>query len=133
MGSLANAESPGLPWHKRIAPALALMVLAPVVAEVLSGATRVSFLVVLISEIMVWGCGALLIREMCTAGAAAGRESFAWPGPGGCRRVHHSTDLYRPASVALRPGLRPRLRRELGLLPLHAGLRERVGCSRPDT
>ncbi len=64
MGSLANAESPGLPWHKRIAPALALMVLAPVVAEVLSGATRVSFLVVLIPEIMVWGCGALLIREI---------------------------------------------------------------------
>lgn len=64
MGSLANAESPGRPWHKRVAPAITLMVLAPVVAEVLSGATRVSFLIVLIPEIMVWGCGALLIREI---------------------------------------------------------------------
>jgi hypothetical protein len=99
MGSLANAESPGLPWHKRIAPALALMVLAPVVAEVLSGATRVSFLVVLISEIMVWGCGALLIREMCTAGAAAGRESFclAWPW-----RLPKSSSFNRPLSPRFR-------------------------------
>ena len=48
----------------RIAPALSLLALAPVVAEVLSGATRVSFIVVLIPEIMVWGCGALLIREI---------------------------------------------------------------------
>ncbi len=52
------------PWRKRIAPAVTLLVLAPVVAEVLSGATRVSFLIVLIPEIMVWGCGALMIREI---------------------------------------------------------------------
>ncbi len=64
MGSMASTESPGRPWRKRVAPAIALMVLAPVVAEVLSGATRVSFLIVLIPEIMVWGCGALLIREI---------------------------------------------------------------------
>jgi hypothetical protein len=43
---------------------MTLLVLAPIVAEVLSGATRISFLIVLIPEIMVWGCGALLIREI---------------------------------------------------------------------
>jgi hypothetical protein len=49
--------------HRRIAPAFTLVVLAPMIAEVLSGATRLSFIVALIPEIMVWGCGALLIRE----------------------------------------------------------------------
>jgi hypothetical protein len=45
-------------------PAFALALLAPVVAEVLSGATRMSFIFALIPEIMVWGCGALIIREV---------------------------------------------------------------------
>jgi hypothetical protein len=49
---------------RKAAPALALIVLAPFIAEVLRGATRISFLVVFIPEIMVWGCGALLIREI---------------------------------------------------------------------
>ncbi|MGA8088611.1 MAG: hypothetical protein WCA10_14980 [Terracidiphilus sp.] len=41
-----------------------LLVLAPVIAEVLSGSTRLSILFVLIPEIMVWGGGALLAREL---------------------------------------------------------------------
>lgn len=41
-----------------------LMVLAPVIAEVLSGSTRLSVLFVLLPEIMVWGVGALLAREL---------------------------------------------------------------------
>jgi len=45
-------------------PAFALALLAPVIAEVLSGATRISFIFALIPEIMVWGCGALIIREV---------------------------------------------------------------------
>ena len=49
---------------RKIAPALALAVLAPGIAEVLSGATRLSYLFAYIPEIMVWGCGALLIREL---------------------------------------------------------------------
>ncbi len=49
-------------WQ-RLAPAFALIFLAPVIAEVSSGATRLSFIFVLIPEMMVWGCGALLIRE----------------------------------------------------------------------
>ncbi|MGA7409369.1 MAG: hypothetical protein WBW33_02725 [Bryobacteraceae bacterium] len=64
MGYVASAASTSQSWRKRIAPAITLLILAPVVAEVLSGATRVSFLVVLIPEIMVWGCGALMIREI---------------------------------------------------------------------
>ncbi|MGC2447519.1 MAG: hypothetical protein WA477_07740 [Candidatus Sulfotelmatobacter sp.] len=43
--------------------AITLAVLAPVIAEVLMGSTRVSFIFVLVPEIMVWGCGALLARE----------------------------------------------------------------------
>jgi hypothetical protein len=45
-------------------PALALIFLAPFLAEVLSGATRVSVIFALVPEMMVWGCGALLIREL---------------------------------------------------------------------
>ena len=41
-----------------------LLVLAPVIAEVLSGSTRLSILFVLIFEVMVWGGGALLCREL---------------------------------------------------------------------
>ena len=45
-------------------PIWTLLVLAPVIAEVLSGSTRISFIFVLIPEIMVWGGGALLGREL---------------------------------------------------------------------
>jgi len=41
-----------------------LVVLAPFIAEVLSGSTRTSILFVLIPEMMVWGVGALLCREL---------------------------------------------------------------------
>jgi hypothetical protein len=48
---------------RSLAPAVVLAVLAPVVGEVLMGSTRLSFIFVLLPEIMVWGCGALLARE----------------------------------------------------------------------
>ena len=51
-----------------------LLILAPFIAEVLSGSTRLSILFVLIPEVMVWGCGALLCRELVRrwrAGAAS--------------------------------------------------------------
>jgi hypothetical protein len=44
--------------------ALTLVVLAPLIGEVLSGATRISFLFAFVPEMMVWGCGALIIREL---------------------------------------------------------------------
>jgi hypothetical protein len=46
------------------APAFTLIFLAPFIAEVLSGATRVSFLFAFVPELMMWGCGALIIREL---------------------------------------------------------------------
>ncbi len=48
----------------RAAPVIALLFLAPIIGEVLSGATRLSYIFVLVPQIMVWGCGALLIREL---------------------------------------------------------------------
>jgi len=55
-------------------PALALVFLAPFIGEVLSGATRVSVIFALVpDEMMVWGCGALLIRELVR------RRGGRWP------------------------------------------------------
>jgi hypothetical protein len=45
-----------------IAPAITLMVLAPLLAEVLPGATRFSSMFVFPIEVIVWGGGTLLIR-----------------------------------------------------------------------
>src|SRR3954453_13755689 len=50
------------PRFHRILPALSLMVLAPLVAEVLPGATRLSSIFVLPIEICIWGGGAVMIR-----------------------------------------------------------------------
>lgn len=41
-----------------------LLVLSPVIGEVLSGATRLSYIFALVPEILVWGAGTLLIREL---------------------------------------------------------------------
>jgi hypothetical protein len=50
-------------WQQ-IGPIVTLLVLSPVIGEVMSGATRLSYIFVLLPEIMVWGCGTLLIREL---------------------------------------------------------------------
>jgi len=57
----SQLEPPPSRWQ-RMAPVVMLLLLAPVISEMLYGATRVSFLFALIPEIGVWGCGALLIR-----------------------------------------------------------------------
>lgn len=49
---------------RRIAPAFALIVLAPLLAEVLPGATRFSSLQVFPVEMTIWGGGAMMIREL---------------------------------------------------------------------
>jgi hypothetical protein len=74
MNSTASPEilSPRPSRLHRAAPALTLALLAPLTAEVLSGSTRLSFLFVLLPEIMVWGCGALLIRELVRRWRAGG-------------------------------------------------------------
>lgn len=45
-------------------PSVTLAIISPLIAEVLSGATKVSVLFALVPEILVWGCGALVIREV---------------------------------------------------------------------
>jgi hypothetical protein len=60
-------------WRRR-APVIALLLLAPIVSEVLYGATRLSYIFVLIPEIGAWGCGALMIRY------AARRWRLHWLG-----------------------------------------------------
>lgn len=50
-------------WQ-RIGPVLTLIVISPFIAELLSGATRLTVIYVLIPEIMTWGCGTLIIREL---------------------------------------------------------------------
>ena len=54
-------------------PAVTLLLLAPLVGEVLNGATRLSYIFAFVPQIMVWGCGTLLIRE------AAHRWKAGWP------------------------------------------------------
>jgi hypothetical protein len=58
---MSGSPSRASVW-RRLAPSLSLMILAPLVAEVLPGATRFSAIFVLPIEICVWGGGALLIR-----------------------------------------------------------------------
>jgi hypothetical protein len=53
---------------RRCAPALTLLLMAPLVAEVLPGATRFSAIFVLPIETCVWGGGALLIRYVIRRG-----------------------------------------------------------------
>jgi len=48
----------------QFAPIVALLLLSPLVGEVLSGATRLSFIFAYLPEVMMWGCGTLLIREV---------------------------------------------------------------------
>lgn len=51
--------------HPRFAgPIWTLLLLSPFIAELLSGSTRTSVLFVYVPEVMVWGVGALLAREL---------------------------------------------------------------------
>jgi hypothetical protein len=55
----------GRRWMRsRLAPVLVLVLLAPAVAEVLFGATPITNPGSLLIEVAVYGCGALLIREL---------------------------------------------------------------------
>jgi hypothetical protein len=61
-------------WQ-RIGPVVALVLSAPLIAEVLYGATRISVILVFVPEILIWGCGALLIRE-CVVRSRKGWQSM---------------------------------------------------------
>lgn len=58
------ATTVAAPRTRYAGPIWTLVLLAPMIAEVLSGSTRLSFLFAYIPETMVWGCGALLCREL---------------------------------------------------------------------
>jgi hypothetical protein len=58
--------------HRFRGPIWTLLLLAPFIAEVLSGSTRTSILFVYIPEVMVWGVGALLARELVRRWRAGG-------------------------------------------------------------
>jgi hypothetical protein len=60
MASMSEPQRASI-WS-RAAPGLTLMILAPLLAEILPGATRLSSIFVLPVEICVWGGGALFIR-----------------------------------------------------------------------
>jgi hypothetical protein len=63
MATASNAiEKRG--FGSRIAPALTLAFMAPMLAELLPGATRFSSIFVFPIEMMVWGGGAVMIREL---------------------------------------------------------------------
>ena len=49
-------------WFSRLLPGLTLMIMAPAIAELLPGATRVSSAFVFPIEILIWGSGAALAR-----------------------------------------------------------------------
>jgi hypothetical protein len=60
--TVPGASQAGASGWRQGAPAAALVVLAPVISEVLFGATRVSVLFALVPQIAIWGCGTLVIR-----------------------------------------------------------------------
>lgn len=49
-------------WFSKLLPALTLLVMAPAIAELLPGATRVSAAIFFPVEMMIWGGGAVLAR-----------------------------------------------------------------------
>ncbi len=57
-------------------PIWTLILLAPFIGEVLSGSTRLSVLFVYIPEVMVWGVGALLCRELARRWRAGATSLF---------------------------------------------------------
>jgi hypothetical protein len=61
-----------IPWRPRT-PAITLILLSPLVGEVLNGATRLSIIFAFVPQIMVWGCGTLIIRELVQ------RWKAGWP------------------------------------------------------
>ena len=55
-------------------PIWTLILLAPFIAEVLSGSTRLYVLFVYVPEVMVWGVGALFCRELARRWRAGGER-----------------------------------------------------------
>ena len=67
----SGAEPQPSPHYR--GPIVSLLLLAPLISEVIYGATRLSTIFVLVPEILTWGCAALLIREFVR------RWNKGWP------------------------------------------------------
>ena len=72
MNATTLSEMPRDGRQRFAAPIWTLLLLAPFIAEVLSGSTRASILFVLLPEVMVWGVGALFCRELVRRWRAGG-------------------------------------------------------------
>ncbi len=73
MNSTIPQATPSIASRPRFAaPIWTLLLLSPFIAEVLSGSTRATVLFVYVPEIMVWGVGALLCRELARRWRAGG-------------------------------------------------------------
>jgi hypothetical protein len=53
-----------LPLRRRAGPIVTLLLLAPIMVEFLFGSTRISMFYLLLPQIGVYGCGALIIRAL---------------------------------------------------------------------
>lgn len=71
----AHPYSAVWPWQ-RFGPSFTLMLLAPTIAELLDGSLRVSATFILVLQVMVWGGGASLIREL-----SDWKRGIIWVGP----------------------------------------------------
>lgn len=67
-----STEAPASARPHFAGPIWCLLLLSPFIGEVLSGSTRTSVLFVFIPEVMVWGVGALLARELVRRWRAGG-------------------------------------------------------------
>ena len=73
MNTTVRQAPPPIALQPRFAaPIWTLLLLSPFIAEVLSGSTRTSILFVYVPEVMVWGVGALLCRELARRWRAGG-------------------------------------------------------------
>ena len=74
MALRAGTESDGrLSWWRRLAPAIGLTLLAPLIGEFLLGNVSITAIIALVILAPLYGCGALLIRE------SARRAGRGWP------------------------------------------------------
>ena len=74
MALRAGTESDGrLSWWRRLAPAIGLTLLAPLIGEFLLGNVSITAIIALFILAPLYGCGALLIRE------SARRAGRGWP------------------------------------------------------
>ena len=118
------SASPRVSIWSRAAPGLSLMILAPLLAEILPGATRFSAIFVLPIEICVWGGGALFIRYAVRRWRLGWRNmlllALALAVAEEC--IIQQTSLAPLVISAQRPGLWPCLWRELRLSVVGPGL-----------